>query len=272
VTRISAILSRLSAWNRQRTCRIVDFGPIADAVYAVGDVHGCRDALSSLLDLIQADARSISRTARIVLLGDMVDRGQDPAGVIDLISLPRYRADLDAILGNHERLMLDFVREPHRHAEWLDLGGFETLRSYGLSLSRTELEAVSRRRARQIMDAHIPDAHLNYLDSLPHGFSMTVNGVRYMLTHAGYDETVASDCQTEQTLLWGRGGTRGSDDLRLVQGHVIVERPDPSATLVCVDTGAWKTGTLTCLRLCEDLEPALLSVNLPVALMHGAAK
>lgn len=265
MTRIAAFLSLglrvLRPRTGQRICRIVDCGPVTDAVYAVGDVHGCRDALSLLLDRIHADALSISKNARIVLLGDMVDRGQDSAGVIDLVTLPRHRSYLDAILGNHERLMLDFVRDPHRNAGWLELGGFETLRSYGLSLSRSDLESVSHLRARQIINAHIPDSHLDYLSGLPHGFAMVVNNVQYMLTHAGYDENLASDRQTERTLLWGSGGTQGSSGLRLVQGHVIVERPDPNSTLVCVDTGAWKTGTLSCLRLCEGLGPALLSVE-----------
>jgi hypothetical protein len=60
----------------------------------VGDVHGCASALRALLDGVRAD--------RIVLLGDLFAKGQDPRGVWDLI---RDRG-AEAVLGNHDDRML----------------------------------------------------------------------------------------------------------------------------------------------------------------------
>lgn len=249
-------------------CRILDLGTPADPVYAVGDVHGSRDLLVTLMDRIRADAAPLGGSPLVILLGDMVDRGTDSAGVLDLATHAKNRTVLGAILGNHERLMLDFLADPHANADWLDLGGFETLRSYGLSLPRPDLATLPPRRLRQMLDAHLPDAHIDWLRALPHGIALTLNGKRHLLTHAGYDPARPQDAQTEATLLWGSNAA-ASPDLRLVQGHIIVTRPDPDADLVRVDTGAWKTGTLTCLRLAEGKPPALLSVTRDAAPQDG---
>lgn len=260
---LSALACRFAARPakaQSTVCRILDLGTPADPVYAVGDVHGSRDLLTTLIDRIRADAAPLGGSPLVILLGDMVDRGTDSAGVLDLATHAKNRTMLGAILGNHERLMLDFLADPHGNADWLDLGGFETLRSYGLTLPRGDLGTLSARRLRQMLDAHLPDPHLDWLRALPHGIALTLNGQRHLLTHAGYDPARPQDAQTEATLLWGRNAAT-DPGLRLVQGHIIVNRPDPDADLVRVDTGAWKTGTLTCLRLAQGKAPALLSVT-----------
>lgn len=269
--RLSALAPRRDATPPRAPCRILDLGPLDDAVYAVGDVHGCRAALARLIDRIRADAAALSRPARIILLGDMIDRGPDAAGVIELALQPRPGIPLTAVLGNHERLMLDFTRDPHGAADWLDLGGFETLRSYGLSLTRADLARLSPRRARQVVEAHLPDSHLHWLAGLPHGIALRIDGQAFLLTHAGYDTARPPDRQDESTLLWGRGGSPGGPDLRLVQGHLPVDRPDPDAPLVRLDTGAWRTGRLTCLRLCGGHPAALLAETEPTRMTDDRA-
>jgi bis(5'-nucleosyl)-tetraphosphatase (symmetrical) len=62
----------------------------------VGDVHGCLDEFDELLELLEYRGRS--RGDRLVLAGDLMDRGPDPAGVVR-----RARElDAEAVLGNHE--------------------------------------------------------------------------------------------------------------------------------------------------------------------------
>ena len=50
--------------------------------YAIGDIHGCNDLLSRLLDDIHRDAEQRGSGARIVFLGDYIDRGPDSKGVL----------------------------------------------------------------------------------------------------------------------------------------------------------------------------------------------
>jgi len=62
----------------------------------VGDVHGCLDELDELLLLVNYKGRD--RGDRLVLAGDLLDRGPDPVGVV------RRARELnaEAVLGNHE--------------------------------------------------------------------------------------------------------------------------------------------------------------------------
>ena len=47
---------------------------------AIGDIHGCRNALVALMKAVQP-----TKDDRLVYIGDYVDRGPDSQGVIDWI-------------------------------------------------------------------------------------------------------------------------------------------------------------------------------------------
>jgi Calcineurin-like phosphoesterase len=80
-------------------------------VFVVGDVHGHRDALVGLLrdaGLVDGGDRWGGRDAVVWLVGDLVDRGPDGIGAIDLVR--RLEAEsggaVRCLLGNHETLLL----------------------------------------------------------------------------------------------------------------------------------------------------------------------
>ena len=80
-------------------------------VFAVGDVHGHRDILVELLrtaGLVDAEERWTGADARLWLIGDLVDRGPDGIGAIDLVRrLERESAgEVRCLLGNHETMLL----------------------------------------------------------------------------------------------------------------------------------------------------------------------
>ena len=81
------------------------------ALYLIGDVQGCDDALQRLLDEISF---SPSRDT-LYLLGDMVNRGPQSAAV--LRRLMRYGNAAQSVLGNHDLHLLALaygVRQPGR--------------------------------------------------------------------------------------------------------------------------------------------------------------
>lgn len=64
----------------------------------VGDVHGMKDSLIKLLDKVEFD----KRTDHLVLAGDMISKGPDSRGVLDLV----MDLGATAVRGNHEDRIL----------------------------------------------------------------------------------------------------------------------------------------------------------------------
>ena len=80
-------------------------------VFVVGDVHGHRDVLARLLrdaGLLDERDRWVGGDAVLWLLGDLVDRGPDGIGAIDLVRRLEHESDgrVRCLLGNHEALLL----------------------------------------------------------------------------------------------------------------------------------------------------------------------
>jgi len=90
--------------KRNSALRNID-GVIKDMkTIVVGDVHGCIDECRELV------SKTYKRGDRLVFLGDLIDKGPDPAGVV------RYVRGLGAecILGNHEEKVLRWFRHEDR--------------------------------------------------------------------------------------------------------------------------------------------------------------
>ncbi len=76
-------------------------------VFVVGDIHGRSDLLAALIDEAAREPKLRDRRA-IVFLGDLVDRGPDSLGAIDLAIGAKARVGADeavALMGNHEAMM-----------------------------------------------------------------------------------------------------------------------------------------------------------------------
>ncbi len=70
-------------------------------VIVIGDIHGCAREFEALLEKVAPTKRD-----RVILLGDLVNRGPDSARVIALAREHVYRS----LLGNHELRLLNFRR------------------------------------------------------------------------------------------------------------------------------------------------------------------
>jgi serine/threonine protein phosphatase 1 len=76
-------------------------------VFAIGDIHGRSDLLAALIDEAAREPKLRDKRA-IVFLGDLVDRGPDSLGAIDLAMAAKARIGADeviALMGNHETMM-----------------------------------------------------------------------------------------------------------------------------------------------------------------------
>ncbi|WP_306117889.1 MULTISPECIES: metallophosphoesterase family protein [unclassified Roseitalea] len=212
-------------------------------VYAIGDVHGYRGLLDTLLQAIDAElAENPPADYRIVCLGDYCDRGPDTPGVIETL-IARRAADskLVCLKGNHDDWMLTMLSDPHAVASgWLAWGGRETLRSYGIDHDHAgrDLDALSA-----VFSAALPAAHRAFLESLA---LFHVQG-DFLFVHAGIRPDVAIKDQAPDDLLWIREpflGFRGSLGKVVVHGHTIHPRPMIFPNRIAIDTGVYRTGIL----------------------------
>lgn len=232
-------------------------------VYAVGDIHGCAALYRALEDRIRTVAAGMSGPARIVLLGDLVDRGPDTAGLLDYLARAADGPRRSILMGNHEEMMLAFLADPRQHRSWLEQGGFETLRSYGLALTPGDLRRLPVRRLQQILAAHLPETHLDLLRRALPLIEVEDGAQRFVLAHAGFDPARPVDRQDTRCLYWGQGGARPGpgDGLRLIHGHVIDTAPDLAASSFSVDSGAYRTGVLSAVALVSRQPPRLFHVR-----------
>lgn len=225
--------------------------PDGHIVYAIGDIHGQYEELIALqkrilrdLDSASSDGKSVS----IVYLGDYIDRGPDSSAVVDAMLSP-LASDIGHIclLGNHEAAMLDFMADPLAHAEWLDWGGLETLASYGLRLGGGRGRDAVLALADGLRQC-LPEAHRQFLENL---IPMVEIG-DYAFVHAGVRPGRPLAEQTRDDLLWIRDvflSSRRWHGRMIVHGHTIVSAPQFHRNRIAIDTGAYATGLLSCLRL-----------------------
>lgn len=83
----------------------------------IGDVHGQSAAFKRLLDRLEV---APDQGDRLILLGDLVDRGEDSWGMIDWYS-PQSPAFV--LRGNHEQMLIDAAADPQWMDLWLHNGG-----------------------------------------------------------------------------------------------------------------------------------------------------
>ncbi len=212
--------------------------------YAIGDIHGCYDQLRALMS--KMDARANGDEAR-VFLGDTIDRGPDSARVLEtLFTLQTAQSDnVEVIMGNHERMMLDFIDDPSgRGARWLIHGGVETMNSFGVSGVKTVLDAEDALDLADRFEAALPTGMQDWLRRRPLQWQ---NGNMYCV-HASMNPAKSVAEQSESALLWGHPeflSVPRDDGLSIVHGHNIVSEPTVCDGRISIDTGAYQGGKLT---------------------------
>lgn len=84
-------------------------------VWVVGDLHGCYTRLMSELHRVDFDqAQDL-----LISVGDLIDRGTENVECLELLQMPWFRA----VMGNHERLMIDALSPDGNVNNWLMNGG-----------------------------------------------------------------------------------------------------------------------------------------------------
>jgi serine/threonine protein phosphatase 1 len=221
--------------------------PPGQRIYAVGDVHGCDALFAALIAAIEADdaAAPLAYTT-VILLGDLVDRGPDSAGVVRRARAWQGRRRVRILLGNHEEMFLGSFTSTDTMRHFLRHGGKQTLASFGLDpkvIVSADLEDLQA-----LMQQMVPKAEREYLA----GFEDMIRIGDYVFVHAGVEPEIALADQSATTLRWIREpflSHAEPHEAVVVHGHTISEAPEDRGNRIGVDTGAYASGRLTALVL-----------------------
>ncbi len=124
----------------------------------IGDIHGCIKEFNELLEAVDYQQED-----RLVLLGDLIDRGPDPAAVVRRA----HELRAECVMGNHEEKALRWRRHERRH--------FEDPKHYKNPMRDVHLGRLAQW-------AKIPDEHWDWIAKWP--TSVYIND-SYTGVHAG---------------------------------------------------------------------------------------
>lgn len=196
-------------------------------LFAIGDIHGCITALTTLIDVVE-----LRDDDTVVTLGDYVDRGPDSRAVVEFIINLGEVHKLVALRGNHEIMMLDAREKDSWLGPWLSYGGEATLQSYGGSFG------------------DVPDAHFDFLENKLHRY---YESETHIFVHANLAPDVALADQSDAALFWQKYKDPGphNSGKTMVCGHTAQQSGIPlnNGHSVCIDTWAHGDGWLTCLEV-----------------------
>jgi polynucleotide kinase-phosphatase len=247
------------AWNDRRE--------VAGPFDIIGDVHGCRSELETLLTklgwaLIRDGAgRPVNAThdqgRQAVFLGDLVDRGPDSPGVLRLVMGMVAAGTALCVPGNHEQKLLRKLR------------GRKVTVSHGLAGT---LDQLSRE------EPVFVDSVAAWIDGLVS--HLRLDDGRLVVAHAGLKEAYHGRASGRVRDFCLYGETTGETDeyglpvrypwandyrgaAMVVYGHVPTTKAEWVNNTICLDTGAVFGGSLTALRY-----PEKTLVSVPAETVH----
>ena len=184
-----------------------------------------------------------------MLLGDFVDRGPNTAGVLDHLQKPMPKGLRRLCLaGNHENEMLRFLDHPAENAHWLEIGGTQTLHSYGIHLAGLERRRRTLAECLNEAGRAVPDVHRGFLRDLP----VLLKCGDHVFVHAGVRPGVPLAEQKDADLTGIREPFLSEGPrlpVTVIHGHVPALSPWFGARKIGIDAGAYATGKLTALRI-----------------------
>lgn len=166
-------------------------------IYAMSDIHGCREAFEAALALVD-----FSGDNKLLLLGDYIHGGEDNYGVLDrIIGLQRkYGSDkVIALRGNHEDMAIEGSWRISEH---------KSERSYEIDYDEDDRD----------------DEYISWMEGLPCYY---VEG-NTIFCHAGIDEEAEDlwEDSTDEYTFTGKFPAQtgkfhcGDMDMKIVAGHV----------------------------------------------------
>lgn len=192
--------------------------------FVISDLHGNNELFRKALKQV-----GLKKNDRLILLGDMIDRGDDSKGVLDTIFLLKEHGFyIDLLFGNHEVMFLEALTDTNVLSQWLRNGGDKTLSSF--------------------LTSSIEKIPVKYIDLLRASkYYLEVEG--FILVHAALNMILDNPFEDIHTILWERDPQKYLvpsflGDRRLIHGHSPTIQEDivrmiKYEPIICIDNGSF---------------------------------
>ena len=210
---------------------IPDGAKTENRVAVITDVHGRYEEFARAVEAIERKAET-----RLILLGDLIDRGPDSKGCLRLARELEEGSDFTEVVilpGNHEEMMLKGADDEYHADLWLGNGGIVMLREFGWDMNAATM-ALPRQVIRRLggeLPLHVKDGQLLFVHA----------GIDPRYRAAGrHRDAFAAGEPLGQGPLWVRheflsmsGGHTGPDGepVTVVHGHTSLRIPAPGKIL-----------------------------------------
>ncbi len=197
---------------------------------AIGDIHGCSQALDSLLTAVQLKTNDV-----LITLGDYINKGPDSRGVIEKLIKLSQSHKLIALKGNHELLLIQNRFCSLEYSLENQLLSQETLLSYADENQQLNL-------------VNIPASHWHFLaDTCLNSWENET----HIFVHANLAPQLPLNQQPEHQLFWEKfiNPRPHYSGKTMICGHTSQKsgKPVNLGHAICIDTWACGEGWLTCL-------------------------
>lgn len=182
-----------------------------DKVFVIGDVHGQINQFEQML------THWNEKDEQLVLLGDLGDRGENPRACFELAKDLVDNKGAVCLKGNHEDMLLDFLKRPQHAASLYEMnGGAATIQSF-LDIKEGKFDAIELSAAMQSKHTWLRP----FIESRP----LLYEWEKYVFVHAGVDLTLSDWRDSDdRDYIWIREGfydQPNHTDRTFIFGHTV---------------------------------------------------
>lgn len=225
-------------------------------IYAVSDIHGDYEGLTSVLSQIIDDGFD-EKSDLFIQLGDIIDGYEHSKHCVELLYTISKTYKGVVLLGNHEDLLLRSVGKHEGQSDfraWWYQGGEATFRSYEPDSPKPFLYNPHNRMMNKVPEKFQPKGeladHIDWFKTLPLSFETE----DFIFVHAGLRPHLTAEATSRWDKLWIREEfVHSSYDWGkvVVFGHTAFAAPLIEKNKIGIDTRHRGQGCVTAVRL-ED--------------------
>ncbi len=222
----------------------------------IGDIHGCYAELTELLVKlgygIDSGGCRITKAPEgrlLVFVGDFTDRGPEPVKVLRLVMDAVHKGIACSVRGNHDEKLMHKLRKNTPAKEEV-MATIEAVKSEGSDFVSDVIDFIERLPYIILCTDDILIAHAGVKEEyqdLDTDDRKKLGKIKSLAIYGDITGRQLEDGRPER-LDWA---ARYHGKMTVIYGHTIVDRVEWRNNTVNIDTGCFRTGILTAVRMPE---------------------